>query len=58
MAAIALRSMKDVWGEWHRKHADDPGLDMHEVCRLTADYLLKALPAGMAVIHALPSPGA
>src|SRR4051794_22573890 len=55
LATIALRGMKEVWDEWHRQHADDPSLDTHEVCRLKAEYLRRALPAGIAAIRTLPS---
>ena len=55
LATIALRGMTEVWDEWHRQHADDPSLDTHEVCRLKAVYLRRALPAGVAAIRALPS---
>jgi AcrR family transcriptional regulator len=54
MAAIALRGMTEIWVDWHRQHADDPSVDTHEVCRLKAEYLRKALPAGMAAIRLLP----
>src|SRR5262245_2897263 len=53
MATIALRGMTEIWFDWHRQHADDQSLDMHELCHLKAEYLRKALPAGMAAIRLL-----
>jgi AcrR family transcriptional regulator len=55
LATIALRGMQEIWDDWHRQHVDDPSLDTHEVCRLKAAYLRKALPAGIAAIRMLPS---
>jgi AcrR family transcriptional regulator len=54
MATIALRGTTEIWNDWHRQHADDQSLDMHELCHLKAEYLRKALPAGMAAIRLLP----
>jgi AcrR family transcriptional regulator len=54
LATIALRGMSEIWVDWHRQHADDPSLDTHEVCRLKADYLRRALPAGMIAVRSLP----
>ena len=54
LATVALRGMTEIWVDWHRQHADDPSLDTHEVCRLKAEYLRQALPAGMAAIRLLP----
>jgi len=54
LATIALQGMREIWDDWHLQHADDPTVDTHEVCRLKAEYLRKALPAGMAAIRLLP----
>jgi hypothetical protein len=55
LATIALRGMTEIWVDWHRQHADDPGVDTHEICRIKAAYLRRALPAGMLAIRQLPS---
>jgi len=54
LATITLRGMREIWDDWHRQHADDPSVDTQEVCRLKAEYLRRALPAGMAAIRLLP----
>jgi AcrR family transcriptional regulator len=54
VATIALRGMSEIWVEWHRQHADDPSLDTHELCRIKADYLRRALPSGMLAVRTLP----
>jgi AcrR family transcriptional regulator len=54
LAAIALHGMTEIWVDWHRQHADDPSVDTHEVCRIKADYLRRALPAGLIAVRSLP----
>jgi AcrR family transcriptional regulator len=54
LATIALRGMTEIWDDWHRQHADDPSVDTHEICRLKAEYLRRALPAGMLAVRSLP----
>ena len=54
LASIALWGTTEIWNDWHRQHADDQSLDMHELCHLKAEYLRKALPAGLAAIRLLP----
>jgi len=54
LASIALWGTTEIWNDWHRQHADDQSLDMHELCQLKAEYLRKALPAAMAAIRLLP----
>jgi AcrR family transcriptional regulator len=55
LATIALRGMTEIWVDWHRQHADDPSVDTHEICRIKADYLRRALPAGMLAVRSLPT---
>ena len=53
MATIAMRGMTQIWDDWHRQHADDAMLDIREVCQLKAEYLGRAIPAGLVAIQSL-----
>lgn len=55
MATIALRGMIDVWDTWYRHHAQDADFDPADALALKADYLGRALEAGLDAIKALPS---
>ena len=58
MAAIALGGMVDVWSDWIAMHRGDADLDFVELNPLKAEYLEKALEAGLEAIQLLPSPHA
>jgi AcrR family transcriptional regulator len=55
MAAIALGGMVDVWNDWIAMHSGDADLDFVELNELKAEYLEKALVAGLKAIEMLPS---
>jgi AcrR family transcriptional regulator len=54
LATIAVRGMSEIFANWHRQHRRDAQFDTHEVCRLKAEYLREALPAGLAAVETLP----
>jgi TetR/AcrR family transcriptional regulator, regulator of mycofactocin system len=56
LAAIAFRGILDVWNAWYEQHAGDPELDLAEVLALKADYLERALAAGLKAIGSIPTP--
>jgi AcrR family transcriptional regulator len=56
LAAIAWRGMLDVWHVWHATHASDEAEDLKELCRIKADYVRRALEAGLQGIELLPRP--
>jgi AcrR family transcriptional regulator len=56
MAAIALGGMVDVWNNWIAMHAGDAELDFVELNELKAEYLEKALKAGLKAVEMLPDP--
>ncbi len=56
LAAIAWRGMLDVWNVWHATHAADEPEDLEELCRIKADYVRRALEAGLQGIELLPRP--
>ena len=56
MAAIALGGMVDVWNDWIAMHRGDPDLDFVELNELKAEYLEKALVAGLRAVEMLPDP--
>jgi AcrR family transcriptional regulator len=56
MAAIALGGMVDVWNDWIAMHRGDADLDFVELNELKAEYLEKALVAGLQAVEMLPSP--
>ena len=56
MAAIALRGMMDVWNSWYAQHSGDADFDPAQVLALKADYLERALNAGLVAVESLPSP--
>jgi AcrR family transcriptional regulator len=55
MAAIALRGMLDVWRSWYERHSGDADFDPAQVFALKADYLERALNAGLTAVETLPS---
>jgi AcrR family transcriptional regulator len=55
MAAIALRGMLDVWRAWYEQHSGDADFDPAQVFVLKADYLERALEAGLKAVETLPS---
>ncbi len=56
MAAIAYGGMVDVWNDWIAMHRGDADLDFVELNELKAEYLEKALAAGLRAIEIIPSP--
>ena len=54
MAAIAWGGMVDVWNDWIAMHAGDAELDFVELNELKAEYLEKALKAGLKAVEMLP----
>jgi AcrR family transcriptional regulator len=56
LAAIAWRGMLDVWHVWNATHASDEPDDLKELCRVKADYVRRALEAGLQGIELLPRP--
>ena len=56
LAAIALGGMVDVWNDWIAMHRGDADLDFVELNELKAEYLEKALVAGLKAVDMLPSP--
>ena len=56
LAAIALGGMVDVWNDWIAMHRGDPDLDFVELNELKAEYLEKALVAGLRAVEMLPDP--
>ena len=56
MAAIAVRGMVAIWSSWWEAHASDLDFDPTQVFALKADYLDRALNAGLVAIEALPTP--
>jgi hypothetical protein len=56
LAAIAFGGMVDVWNDWIAMHRGDADLDFVELNGLKADYLKKALEAGLRAVEMLPDP--
>jgi AcrR family transcriptional regulator len=56
LAAIAWRGMLDVWKAWHETHASDEPEDISEICAVKADYVRRALAAGLEAVELLPRP--
>ena len=56
LAAIAYGGMVDVWKDWIAMHRGDADLDFVELNELKAEYLEKALAAGLQAVEMLPSP--
>jgi len=56
LAAIAYGGMVDVWKDWIAMHRGDADLDFVELNELKADYLRRALEAGLQAVEMLPSP--
>ena len=55
MAAIAYGGMVDVWNDWIAMHRGDVDLDFVELNELKAEYLEKALEAGLKAIELVPT---
>ena len=45
-----------IWSSWWEAHASDLDFDPTRVFALKADYLDRALNAGLVAIEALPTP--
>jgi AcrR family transcriptional regulator len=56
LAAIAWRGMLDVWVAWHETHASDEEEDLKAICAVKADYVRRALDAGLQAVELLPRP--
>ena len=56
LAAIAWRGMLDVWAVWHETHASNDVADLRELCAVKADYVRRALDAGLRAVELLPRP--
>jgi AcrR family transcriptional regulator len=56
LAAIAWRGMLDVWTAWHATHASADAGDLRDLCQVKADYIRRALEAGLKGIELLPRP--
>ncbi len=56
MSTIAMRGMVEVWNAWYEQHASDVSFDPSEVIALKAEFLEKALRAGLVAIRTLPAP--
>jgi AcrR family transcriptional regulator len=56
LAAIAWRGMLDVWVAWHETNASDEHEDLKEICAVKADYVRRALDAGLEAVDLLPRP--
>jgi AcrR family transcriptional regulator len=56
LAAIAWRGMLDVWNVWHATHAANEPEGLEELCRIKAEYIRRALEAGLQGIELLPRP--
>jgi AcrR family transcriptional regulator len=56
LAAIAWRGMLDVWAVWRETHASDEAVDLKDLCTVKADYVRRALEAGLQAIELLPRP--
>jgi len=56
LAAIAWRGMLDVWAVWHETHASNDAADLRELCAVKADYVRRALDAGLEAVQLLPRP--
>ena len=56
MSAIAVRGMAEVWLAWYEHHMSDASFDPTELVAMKADFLEKALDAGLAAIQSLPAP--
>lgn len=55
LAAIAYGGMVDVWKDWIAMHRGDADLDFVELNELKAEFLEKALVAGLKAVKKLPS---
>jgi AcrR family transcriptional regulator len=56
LAAIAWRGMHEVWTVWHETHASEEDEDLKELCGIKADYVRRALEAGLKGVELLPRP--
>jgi len=56
LAAIAWRGMLDVWAVWRETHASNDAADLRELCAVKADYVRRALDAGLEAVELLPRP--
>jgi AcrR family transcriptional regulator len=56
LAAIAWRGMLDVWAAWNETHASSDEAQLKELCAVKADYIRRALEAGLQAVELLPRP--
>jgi AcrR family transcriptional regulator len=56
LAAIAWRGMLDVWNVWRETHATADVAELEELCAIKADYVRRALEAGLVAVEQLPRP--
>jgi AcrR family transcriptional regulator len=56
LAAIAWRGMLDVWHIWRETHAAADVAELKQLCAAKADYVRRALEAGLQGIELLPRP--
>jgi AcrR family transcriptional regulator len=56
MATITLRGMSDIWSAWYDQHWSDRDFDPAHAIARKADYLERALEAGLGSLISLPSP--
>jgi AcrR family transcriptional regulator len=56
LSVIALQGIIDVWDVWYRHHFADPDFDLGELLALKAEYVGRALEAGLDTVAALPEP--
>jgi AcrR family transcriptional regulator len=54
MAAIAFRGILEVWNSWYTQHASDLEFRVADVLSLKAEYLERALTAGLEAVRLLP----
>jgi AcrR family transcriptional regulator len=56
LATIAVRGMTDIFNAWYRQHESDESFDLRAMSVVKADYVGRALSAGLAAIETLPRP--
>jgi AcrR family transcriptional regulator len=56
LSVIALQGIIDAWDAWYRHHFADPDFDLGALLALKADYVSRALEAGLIAVAALPDP--
>jgi len=56
LATIAVRGMTEIFSVWYKQHEADEQFDLRAMSVVKADYVERALAAGMAAIETLPRP--